>query len=164
MSRKLMPLTTCAVIAFITGCGYSFRPLTRADVKTIYVPVFENRTFYRGLEFDLTREVTEKIKQKTSLKIVDKDAADTILHGEIIEVRQRDQIRRDRLTTIEGRVEVVASVTWTDRRTNQVLLKRSNIQALADFIVPRRQDATSATKEAMSDLAEKIINLMEEAW
>jgi hypothetical protein len=30
--------------------------------------------------------------------------------------------------------------------------------------VTRREDFTSAAKEAMSDLAEKIVNLMEEEW
>ncbi len=161
--RLCVAMVVCALAA-VAGCGYSARPMTRTDVRTVYVPVFENRTFRRGLEFDLTRSLVDKINQKTNLKIADKDVADTILRGEIVEVRQREVIRNAPMKPVEDRVVVYASVTWLDRRTNQVLMQKQNIQSPAEFIVARRQDFTSAAKEAMSDLAEKIVNLMEEPW
>jgi hypothetical protein len=164
MRRLATILAWCGFVAMVAGCGYSARPMTREGVRTVYVPIFENRTFRRGLEFDLTREVVDKINQKTQLKIAEKDAADTLLRGEIVEVRQREIVRNEPLKPEEVRVVVYASVTWVDRRTNQVLMKRQNVQSPAEYIVSRRQDFTSASKEAMSDLAEKIVNLMEEAW
>jgi hypothetical protein len=163
MRRQARVLAWC-LAALVAGCGYSARPMTRGDVRTVYVPVFENRTFRRGLEFDLTREVVDKINQKTQLKIAEKDAADTILRGEIVEVRQREVVRNEPLKPEQVRVVVYANVTWIDRRTNQVLMKRQNVQSPAEYTVTRRQDSTSASKEAVSDLAEKIVNLMEEEW
>jgi hypothetical protein len=164
MMPRLATILMCAALALVTGCGYSSRSMIRQDVKTVYVPVFENRTFRHGLEFDLTRSLTDKIQQKSNLKIADKDVADTILRGEIVEVSQRDIIRRDRVTPIEARVVVYANVVWTDRRTNRVLMQKKNVQSPAEFIVSRQEDFTSAAKEAMADLAEKIVNLMEEEW
>ena len=164
MRRLATILAWCGFVAVVAGCGYSARPMTREGVRTVYVPIFENRTFRRGLEFDLTREVVDKINQKTQLKIAEKDTADTLLRGEIVEVRQREIVRNEPLKPEEVRVLVCASVTWVDRRTNQVLMKQQNVQSPAEYIVSRRQDFTSASKEAMSDLAEKIVNLMEEAW
>jgi len=163
MRRHARVLAWC-LAALAAGCGYSARPMTRADVRTVYVPVFENRTFRHGLEFDLTRAVVDKINQKSQLKIAEKDAADTILTGEITEVRQRESVRNEPLKPEEVRVVLYANVTWTDRRTHQVLMKRQNMQSSAEFVISRRQDFTSAAQEAMSDLAEKIVNLMEEEW
>jgi hypothetical protein len=128
------------------------------------VPVFENQTMRRWLEFDLTRAVVDMINQKTQLKIAEKDTADTILQGEIVEARQREYVRTEPMKPEEVRVVLYVNVTWKDRRTNQILMKRQNVQSYADFIVTRRQDFTSASKEAMTLLAEKIVNLMEEAW
>jgi uncharacterized protein (DUF2342 family) len=61
-------------------------------------------------------------------------------------------------------VVVFVNVTWMDRRTKQVLMQKVNVQSPAEYRVTRREDFTSAAKEAMSDLAEKIVNLMEEEW
>ena len=164
MARRAIILACAAGLALVMGCGYSSRPMTRGDVRTVYVPVFDNQTMRRGMEFDLTRAVVDAINQKTQLKLAEKDAADTILQGEIVEVRQREYIRTEPLKPEEERVTVYVNVTWKDRRTNQILMKRQNVQSYADFIVSRRQDATSASKDAMTLLAEKIVNLMEEAW
>jgi hypothetical protein len=164
MVKSAKMLAWGLLLLWTAGCGYSGRPMLRSGVKTVYVTVFENRSFRRGLEFDLTRELVDKIQQKTQLKIADKDVADTILSGEIMEVRQSDISRRDRLTPTEVRVVVFVNVTWMDRRTKQVLMQKVNVQSPAEYRVTRREDFTSAAKEAMSDLAEKIVNLMEEEW
>ena len=57
MARRAIILACAAGLALVMGCGYSSRPMTRGDVRTVYVPVFDNQTMRRGMEFDLTRAV-----------------------------------------------------------------------------------------------------------
>jgi uncharacterized protein (TIGR03067 family) len=52
--------------------------------RTIYVPVFKNMTYVRGLELDLTQAVIREIEAKTPYKVVaDRDGADSELVGTI---------------------------------------------------------------------------------
>src|SRR4051795_13456986 len=82
----------------LAGCGYThtgddpsasyqWRSLYREDVKTVAVPIFQNKTFRRGVEFQLTRALVQQIEAKSLYKVVPKERADTILDGEITEVR-----------------------------------------------------------------------------
>jgi len=57
---------------FPGGCGYSAKSLLRSNVRSIYIPIFDNDTFRRGYEFDLTREVRDQILMKTDLRIVER--------------------------------------------------------------------------------------------
>src|SRR4051794_24044087 len=83
------------LLAFVaSGCGYSqvggepssgyqWRSLYREDVRTVAVPIFTNKTFRRGVEFQLTKAVVNQLEAKSPYKVVAKDRADTILEGEI---------------------------------------------------------------------------------
>ncbi len=75
MGRRVLLLT----VASLAGCqstghvsifGYSTRPNYDECIRTVHVPIFENNTFRRGLEYDLTRAVIREIEQKTPFKVV----------------------------------------------------------------------------------------------
>jgi len=67
------------------GSGYQWRSLYREDVKTVAVPIFQNKSFRRGVEFQLTQALVQQIEAKSPYKVVPKERADTVLDGEIIE-------------------------------------------------------------------------------
>src|SRR3974377_1913889 len=88
--RRLLLLLTCLPLAscdnggHFTVLGYTTKPNYDPCIKTVYVPIFENKTFHRGLEFDLTKAVTKEIEWKTPFKVVsDRSKADTELTGSI---------------------------------------------------------------------------------
>src|SRR5262245_45600048 len=58
-------LPACTSGGNVSVLGYSTKPLHDTEIRTVRVPIFENRTFRRGLEFDLTKEVIRQIEQKT---------------------------------------------------------------------------------------------------
>src|SRR3954470_5944977 len=89
-------LTLCFMF---TGCGYStvggepsstsgyqWRSLYREDVRTVAVPIFTNKTFRRGVEFQLTGAIVRQLEAKSPYKVVPKERADTILEGEIVDI------------------------------------------------------------------------------
>src|SRR5262245_15270336 len=87
-----------AACAALSGCasggnfslfGYTTAPLYDDAIRTVYVPIFENVSFRRGLEFDLTRAVVREIEAKTPFKVVNcREQADTELHGKIVNRRK----------------------------------------------------------------------------
>src|SRR3954447_4898852 len=124
----------------LTGCGYStnggdqqsgsnyqWRSLYREDVKTVAVPIFQNKDYTRGVEFDLTKAVVNQIEAHTPYKVVPRERADTILEGEIVSVR-RNTISKDARTAVpqEQLYVVTVDFTWKDIKTGRILVERRN--------------------------------------
>ena len=92
------------------------------NIHTVRVPIFQNRTFARGLEFELTRAVVREIELKTPYKVVGPDQpADTELTGTIVSftkgllnVNPLNEIR-------EQETNLVVEVVWRDLRTGEML-------------------------------------------
>lgn len=76
----LLPL-----ILLFAGCsGYSNKSLYSQDIKSVYVEMFDNTTFQRDLEYDLTDAIAKRIEAETPYKIIsDRSRADTVLSGKI---------------------------------------------------------------------------------
>src|SRR5881398_2965320 len=86
----------------LAGCGYNnyssvgdeprnqwyqWRSLYREDVRTVAVPIFKNKDYRRGVEFSLSKAVVNQIEMRTPYKVVDRGKADTILEGEIVDIK-----------------------------------------------------------------------------
>ena len=151
-------------IISIGGCGYSSKSLLRSNVKSIYIPIFDNDTFYRGFEFDLTEAVRDQILLRTRLNIVDKDESDSILFGKINAVNENVLIGDTRDNIIESRIVISAEVRWVDKRTGRTIVERKNIEMPAEFIVSRNETLSSSSKAAFVKVAQRIIDVMEEDW
>ncbi len=152
------------LVLFLAGCGYTSRSLIEQNVRSIYVPIFDNETFRRGLEFNLTRAIKEEILYRTQLKIVDKRHADTILTGKIKEVQENVLIENPDAVVVESRVTVTVVVSWEDQRTGRFLMNNRAVSAAAEFIATRNEDVEFGEIEAFTDLAAKVVNLMERNW
>lgn len=149
---------------FIGSCGYSSKMGLRSNVRSIYIPIFDNKTFRRGYEFDLTKAVRDQILLRTHLNIVDKDEADSILLGKIINVNEGILIGDFTDNIVESRVSVGIDIRWVDKRTGRTIVERKNITKSAEFIVPRNETLTSSSNEAFVEVARSIVDAMEEDW
>lgn len=123
--RRLLPmiLAACGLAA---GCsstghfelfGYTTAPPYEESIRTVYVPIFENVSFRRGLEFDLTRAVIREIEAKTPYRVVNcRENADTELKGKIVN-RNKSVILPNRLGEVrEGEVNLAVELLWLDLR------------------------------------------------
>ena len=98
-----------------TGGAYKLGAgaLYDSNIKTVYVPVFNNRAFqttpFRGIEVDITRAVVREIGAKTKFKVVsDCDRADTELKGLVVNISKNILNRNQQNLTREA--EVVLTV------------------------------------------------------
>ena len=165
-NRILFMKLACIMVLFalISGCGYTTKSLISRKINSIYIPIFENSTFRRGLEFDLTKAVKDEIMSKTKLRIAQKDNSDTILTGEITKVTETMLSSDLADNIVESRVSIYVNIKLVDRRTGRTLVDEKNVQHSAEFVVGRGENINSASQESTAILAETIVNHLEEKW
>lgn len=161
----MKPRVALALLALLVcGCSYTGKPLTYPNVRTVYLPIFDNRTFRRGLEFKLTEAIKNELLYKTDLAIVDLDHADTVLTGEIVDVRESVLLEDLHDDIVETSVTVTVDVVWRDRRTDRVILDKRGVACAARFVLLRGENVGTATQEAFRDLAEQIVESLQTDW
>ena len=151
----------CVAFVLVSGCGYSQKSLIDRKINTIYISIFENNTFVRGIEFDIAKAVKDEIMSRTSLRIVQKDSADVIMTGEIGGSAQA-ALSQSRDNIVESSVSISASVTLLDTRTGRSM--GGGAGGGASFIVDRGENVQSATEEAIANLARVLVGNLEEEW
>ena len=135
LSRRGFLLLGASLAGAATGCkngyrifGYSVGPgaLYDPNIRTVYVPLFNNRAFqttpYRGFEIDVTEAVIREIGKTTTFRVTsDPSKADTELLGNVVMIQksilnmnQQNQIR-------EAEVQVAVDVVWRDLRDGTIL-------------------------------------------
>jgi len=156
-----------AVLCALPGCGYSSKELYPTEYRTVAAPIFENRTFYRGMEFELAEALTKQVESRTPYKVVSPAVAQTILEGTIIEVSQ-NQLSRRRPGGVPQEIELTVTVDfqWKDLTTGELIANRRG------FIAVGRHVPTSgigepfeiAQHQALQRLARDIVSTMRSDW
>lgn len=161
------------VMIVAAGCtddglmGYRSEPLFQEDVRTIAVPIFENRSFERGVEFDLTEALIKEIETRTPYKVVRRGVADTVLEGTVTAVDRRVFSRvPDAAVPQEMQLSVTASFQWKDLRSGEVLARRGGIAGSGEYVPARQAGETYETAQhgAVAELARDIVNVMRDDW
>ncbi len=87
-SRLFVAMALCALLACV-GCGYHTSGSTvrlPGDVRTIYVPMFENTTQTFRVEQVMTAAVVQELRSRTNLHVMSSDpdgTADATLKGSV---------------------------------------------------------------------------------
>lgn len=110
-------LAGCESGGHFTLLGYSTRPNYDGDIRTVYVPIFQNVTFRKGLEFQLTQAVVREMEAKTPYKVVScRENADTELIGKIVNHRKMvinfNQVGEIR----DAETGITVELVWRDLR------------------------------------------------
>ena len=168
MGIKRIHITIGIFLVFVfstfVGCSYSSRSILVQNVKSIYIPIFDNQTFRRGLEFGLTKAVKDEIMFKTRLRIAEKDEADSLLEGDIVDFGEETMIVDADDKIVESRIYIAVNFTWKDLRTGRILAEQKDVIAPTEFIAERGETIETAKNESYVDLAERIVDLMNEKW
>ena len=156
-----------------SGCGYTaernavFRTenSNKDQIRTVALEIFNSKEFRRGLELQLTEALAKRLESESPYKLAKKERADTILTGEIKEVRQ-GTLGRDfeHNKPRETAATIIISFTWKDLRTGEVFLDLPNFVQTVDYIRPLHEDLYHASQKGMDQLAEQIVEKMEREW
>jgi hypothetical protein len=158
----------------ISGCasgagplGYSGEPPFPQDVATVAVPIFENKTFERGVEFELTEALIKEIELRTPYKVVRQGTADTVIEGTVVSANRRLFSRTpDAAVPQEVQFAVTARFQWKDLRSGEVLARRGRITGSGEFVPTRPVGETYETAQhgAVSELARDMVGIMRSDW
>jgi hypothetical protein len=149
------------------GCGgYSSESLFPEKVNSVYVEMFGNQSFRRGVEYELTDALAKRIEAATPYKIIsNREQADTVLSGQIVSVGEA-VISSERQTgrALEKQVELQAVVNWRNLKTGEVLINNQPVNASANYSEWQNQGFGYASTLAANNLAQRIVELMEKKW
>lgn len=114
--------TGCAENKHFTLFGYTTAPMHDTSIRTVYVPIFQNATYQRDLEFTLTRLLVEEIESKTPYKVVPRrEMADAEILGKIVNVK-KNTVNFTQLAEIRDAERVVGvEIIYRDVRTGKQL-------------------------------------------
>jgi hypothetical protein len=134
--RRWLALTVLSPVVGTLGCrggaatlfGYQLGAdaLYDPNIRTVYVPTFQNRAFqttpYRGFEIDITKAVVDEIGRVTPFRVVsDPGRADTELIGVVVAIDKQVRNRTQQNTAREGELQVSVDVIWRDLRDGTIL-------------------------------------------
>ena len=148
-----------------TAPGYKWHSLYREDVQTVAVPTFINRSYYRGLEIELSKAVIQQMEAHTPYKVVSAQRADTILEGEIVSVRV-NTISKDSRAGIpqDQLLDIVVDFTWKDLKSGRILVSRRGLEQTSSFYATLGEGRATGTQIATEKLAIAIVQELESDW
>ena len=167
MKNSFVLLIIVAGILFTGGCnGYSNEPLYTKSVKTVYVKMFDNRSFRRDLEYDLTDALAKKIEAETPYKVISSiSRADTVLSGYIAGIGESVlTIERSSGRALEKQAEITAQFSWKNLKTGEYILENEFANASASFSEFQEQSFDYAASVAANRLATNIVEQMQLGW
>ena len=151
------------------GCGYSLRGNLPEHIKTVAVPIFQNRTPVPAVENFLTNAVVRAFSTNGRLRVTSADRADSILEGEITNYYLQS-IAYDAAANIrQFRLTVTLNLRFRDVRRNEVLFQRTGYSDRADFAVPGTVAETitaseGALQQAATDIARSVVSFAVERF
>ena len=166
--RALLASCVSTTLSGLAGCGYMVGGSFDMQVRSVEVPMFETKSFRRGIEVQLTEAVQKQIQLRTPFRVVKCDA-DTRLSGRVIDLRKSvlGETRQD--DPRELQVNLVVEVIWEDLRAGRILAEQQvpigpellSLRSQAEFAPEVGQSLATATQKSVEQLARQITNLLE---
>jgi hypothetical protein len=146
--------------------GYSNESLFPEEVRSVYVEMFDSKSFRRGVEYELSDALAKRIEAETPYKIISsRDRADTVISGQISSIGESwVSSEREVGRALEKEVEVEAVVNWKNLKTGELLIDNRSVSASASYSEWQNQGFRYASTLAANNLARRIVELMEKEW
>ncbi len=173
-TRKTVLVASLSVITvsflILCGCekmsGYSNQSLFEENITSVYVEMFDNQSFQRGIEYELTDALAKRIEAETPYKVISsRNRADTVITGQITSA-EKSLLSSERQTgrPMEKQTDLTAVVSWKNLKTGQLIIDNASVSASASYSEWQKQSARYAAALTANKLAEKIVELMEKEW
>ena len=159
--RRYVMLLGVVPLLVLAGCGYSHRTLLREDIGTINVPVFDNHTWYRGLEAELTKRMVEEVELHTQLHFAPRDEADSVLEGALVDYYQDVGAKRTDDDVLLARVTATVRFRWVDRLTGREIVPWQTMRESALNVLALGEPPED---RVLRRLAERVVEKRRQPW
>ena len=169
MNRQSFARLSCvlAVCVALEGCSYSFRGGTvPPHLSTIAIPVLNDVSGYGdpSLRERFTQELTEVFITDASLELADRNTADSILEGTIVEVRDAPNVLQGGEQVAQRRITVRVRMIFNDLKLRKEVWQK-DFSSFGDYPsgggLTQRQEGID---EAIRKLTEDILNETVAGW
>jgi hypothetical protein len=160
-------LLSSVILPFIGGCGsYSNSWPYRDDVRSVYVEMFDTKSFRRGHEYVFTDALCKRIEAQTPYKIIaDRNIADTILSGTLSSIGQGVlAMERESGRPLESESIVAIVVNWKDLSTGDIIIDDEVINTSISYSTFLNQDFDYAADVAVNKAAQRVVELMQKEF
>lgn len=163
MKQKILYLLLSVFL--VAGCGYySFKGALPSHLKSIAVPLFNDRTPNPNVRENLTNRVIDAFIADNTLKVVDETKADLILTGAINSILVQPAIVKSGEEVAESKVVVSVAVKCEDIKLSKILFERSFQQYGLMGESAGLDEREAAINEALELITEDIVNATLGGW
>jgi hypothetical protein len=156
-------LLVLMMVNWTFGCGpYSFSGSGATHLKTIAVPVFEDRTAEFGIKERLTNTIIDEFTRDNTLKISDRRVADSILLGSLLRVEERAGVYSQNESVQEIRVYLTVQLKYEDVKKRKTVWEAQVTQFGA--YAPGSSNRQNAIDEAIRKIANEVLNKTVSGW
>lgn len=143
-----------SVLLLLTSCGYRFvGTQNRAEVRSVAVHLFLNRTLEAGVENIVTTFLRNELIRSKRIALVDEDKAEAMVEGFVTGLTERPVSFTEEGFTLESRVRMVVNVSLKRRLDQKVLWRVTNLSFSEEY----RADSDIPTNEQRKEVAIRTI-------
>jgi len=168
------------IMTLLCGCGYTTHSALPTRNPSIYVDNFVNKiditreisdeniyyAYRPGMESDITREIIDRFIFDGNYRVKDMDTARFLLKGQLIDFR-REPLRYDtNENVVEYRISVVVNIELYDKEKKKIVWTENSFAGESTYRTSGQyaKSESVAAKEAMDDLAQRIVERTVEDW
>jgi len=169
-----------SVFFLVYGCGYTTHSVMPEGDPTLYVANFVNKinvteeasdknvyyAYKPGMEIDITREIIDRFIFDGNYKITSQETAHFLLKGQLVRF-ERQPLRYDANENItEYRINVVVDIELHDLEKETIVWTENNFAGESTYRTSGRfaKSEVTAVKEAIKDLARRVVERTVENW
>lgn len=169
--NSIGPLIAIALFvsgAFLSGCGVYSTSSGRVNesIKRVAVEYLENLTAEPNIGIDVAELVIEAIQEDNTLKVVDRESADSVIDGKVSGYRLRRMAVSAELQVEEYQVQMVVQLTFRVKSSGEAIFENKRFTGTGNYYLddPNGSDEISAREDAIEQIVRDILALVVEDW
>lgn len=162
---KIHLLGVTLIAIFVSNCGpYSFSSKTATHIKTVAIPIFQDRTSEFGVKEKLTEAVIEEFTRDNTLKISDLRQADSVIEGTILRIDDRAGAFTSAERVEDIKIFITVKVKYEDLKKRKIVWEEE-ITQWGTFDPDAGPDSRNdGIDEALAKIANEILNKSVSGW
>ena len=164
-----IPALLCSLL-ILPACGYHMAGTgshLTPGMKSVFIPVFENKTMEPIVEEELTPAVIREFLQDGRIEVVDRSRADMVLEGSVVSYKETPISFDASQNVLEYRIMVTTHIVLL--KNNSLSLWGKDITSTAEYavssdVMTTRVSKLSALREIARNLSEEVADRVLLGW
>ena len=177
---RTLKIIFLGMFLFVAGCGYTTAALLPPELNSIHVETFKNKIdpagqisdrhtsyiYVPGTEFDITRITIDEFIFDRHLAIKTEKKAAMVLTGELMAIKLFPLSYDGSDNVIEFRLSIFVNLKLYNNLTHKLMWEEKSFMGESSYNTTGTDARTSedARKDAIRDLAKRIVERTVEAW